>query len=164
MLSDSYQFYKNYHKNKVNKLIHLFCIPMIFWSFCCMLNLLTSYNELKFKGENILVTNMDLGLFVCSYYLLFYTFMDRKTFFPMLIYLALIYLSSYYFNLYVANSIMYAVYINIFSWIMQFIGHFFFEGNRPALVDSISQSFLMAPLFSYYEFKELCLKNNKKND
>jgi len=38
---------------------------------------------------------------------------------------------------------------------MQFIGHGIFEGNRPALMDSIKQSFLMAPLFSYYEFKEL---------
>ena len=44
---------------------------------------------------------------------------------------------------------------NIFSWIMQFIGHGIFEGNRPALMDSIKQAFLMAPLFSYYEFKEL---------
>lgn len=160
MESSSYSFYKKYHKNKINKLIHLFCIPMIVWSFCCILNLITSYNELKFKGKNILITNMDLGLVICIYYLSFYTFMDSKTFLPMLIYLGLIYLSSYYFNLYVANSLIYAVYINIFSWIMQFIGHIFFEKNRPALIDSISQSFLMAPLFSYYEFKELCLKKN----
>jgi 2-hydroxy fatty acid dioxygenase len=160
MESSSYYFYKKYHKNKINKLIHLFCIPMIVWSFCCILNLITSYNELKFKGKNILITNMDLGLVICIYYLSFYTFMDSKTFLPMLIYLGLIYLSSYYFNLYVANSLIYAVYINIFSWIMQFIGHIFFEKNRPALIDSISQSFLMAPLFSYYEFKELCLKKN----
>ena len=115
MESSSYYFYKKYHKNKINKLIHLFCIPMIVWSFCCILNLITSYNELKFKGKNILITNMDLGLVICIYYLSFYTFMDSKTFLPMLIYLGLIYLSSYYFNLYVANSLIYAVYINIFS-------------------------------------------------
>lgn len=160
MNSNSYLFYKKYHKNKINKLIHLFCIPMIVWSFCVILNKFSSYNELKFDGSLILTTNTDLSLIMSFYYLSYYTCLDTSTFLPMLIYLSIIYYTSYLFNLYVVNSIMYAIYINLFSWIMQFIGHFFFEGNRPALMDSISQSFLMAPLFSYFEFKEFIKKND----
>ena len=69
-------------------------------------------------------------------------------------------IENHYFNQYVINSIAYAIYVNLFSWIMQFIGHFIFEGNRPALLDSIAQSFLMAPLFSYYEFMDICKSKN----
>lgn len=132
---------------------------MIVWSFCVILNKFTSYNKFIFNGSLLFTTNFDLSLLICFYYLCFYTFLDTSTFLPMLIYLSIIYFTSYLFNLYVVNSIIYALYINIFSWIMQFIGHYFFEGNRPALMDSISQSFLMAPLFSYFEFKELIKKN-----
>jgi uncharacterized membrane protein YGL010W len=37
------------------------------------------------------------------------------------------------------------------AWIFQFIGHCVFEGNAPALTDSILQAFLMAPLFVVQE-------------
>ena len=46
------------------------------------------------------------------------------------------------------NFLMYlAVFIFIFAWILQFFGHII-EGNRPALMTSIKQSFLEAPLFT----------------
>ena len=35
----------------------------------------------------------------------------------------------------------------ILSWGFQFLGHFI-EGKKPALMDSISQAFLGAPIFS----------------
>ena len=31
----------------------------------------------------------------------------------------------------------------------------FFEGNRPALTESVTQAFVTAPLFVYYEIKDL---------
>lgn len=34
------------------------------------------------------------------------------------------------------------------GWILQFIGHII-EGRKPALLDSIVQSFFQAPLFSF---------------
>ena len=37
--------------------------------------------------------------------------------------------------------------IFVLSWILQFIGHYI-EGRKPALLDSISQSLLGAPIFS----------------
>ena len=44
--------------------------------------------------------------------------------------------------------------IFLFGWIMQFVGHYI-EGRRPALIDSISQAFATAPLFSLDYILEL---------
>ncbi|KAG9451378.1 hypothetical protein H6P81_011343 [Aristolochia fimbriata] len=39
----------------------------------------------------------------------------------------------------------------VFCWIWQFIGHGVFEKRAPALLDNISQAFLMAPFFVLLE-------------
>ena len=38
-------------------------------------------------------------------------------------------------------------YLFIFGWLFQFIGHYI-EGKRPSFIDSLTQSFYQAPLFS----------------
>lgn len=40
--------------------------------------------------------------------------------------------------------------IHIFSWIIQFVGHGVFEGRKPALLDSLFQSIVLAPLFVWF--------------
>ena len=47
----------------------------------------------------------------------------------------------------------------LFSWVMQFIGHYI-EGNRPALFDGLTQTFLEAPLFSFQYIWPNLLKGN----
>ena len=74
------------------------------------------------------------------------------------IYLFLIWYSAYLFNKYGNNQNYIAMFLFCFSWIFQFIGHGVFEKNRPALFDSLQQSFLMAPLFTFFELEELFLK------
>lgn len=164
-INESYQFYKKYHKNKINKIIHIFCIPLIVWSFSVILhtiiftfctNILIPLLDQSYT-INIIKFDINLSFILLSIYLLMYTLFDSSYFKPMLIFLSFIWMSSYYFLYNVSHPLTYALIINIFSWIMQFIGHGFFEGNRPALIDSVTQSFLMAPLFSYLEFKELFL-------
>ena len=151
-----YNFYKKYHKNKINKIIHIFCIPLIVWSLSVFLNSVVFQISLNYMFNlNLFSLNLTLSSILLSIYLLIYTIIDINCFIPMSIYLFIIWLSSYLFLQYSSFSFYYALLINLFSWIMQFIGHGIFEGNRPALMDSIKQSFLMAPLFSYYEFKEL---------
>ena len=63
--------------------------------------------------------------------------------------------SVFTFYLNVEYAIRYAIYMNIFGWVSQFIGPYYFEGNRPALMDSIVQAFITAPLFVYLEVLEL---------
>jgi uncharacterized membrane protein YGL010W len=64
-------------------------------------------------------------------------------------------LTSYYFYWNVSNSIYYATILHTLSWIAQFGGHFYFEGNRPALTDSLLQAFLVAPIFVLIDIKHL---------
>ena len=149
-VSESYNFYKNYHQNHINVLIHIFCIPMIAWSISVFLS---QINLFKFMNLNINANFVLLNL-----YLFLYTSLDNIYFQPMGIYLFLIWFTSELFVKTVKNYYFYAFLIHIFSWTLQFIGHGFFEGNRPALTDSISQAFIAAPLFSYIDLKNL-LKN-----
>lgn len=39
----------------------------------------------------------------------------------------------------------------VVSWIAQFIGHGFFEGRAPALLDNLVQALLLAPFFIWFE-------------
>ena len=155
----SYEFYKKYHQNKINKIIHILCIPLIVWSFSVFLNSIVINFSLNyvtgFSFLNMFSMNITLSFILLSCYLLFYSLLDITCFQVMSIFLFIIWASSYLFLYYCNFPFYYALMINIISWIMQFIGHGVFEGNRPALMDSIKQSFLMAPLFSYYECKEL---------
>jgi hypothetical protein len=51
----------------------------------------------------------------------------------------------------------YAGVIHIFCWYMQLHpGHGVFEGRKPALLDSVLQAFLDAPLFVWYEVAFAC--------
>ena len=44
-----------------------------------------------------------------------------------------------------------ALAIHVGAWILQFIGHGVFEGRAPALLDSLDQALLTAPLFVLLE-------------
>ena len=55
------------------------------------------------------------------------------------------------------NAARYAGVIHIFCWYMQLHpGHGVFEGRKPALLDSVLQAFLDAPLFVWYEVAFAC--------
>ena len=41
--------------------------------------------------------------------------------------------------------------IHIIAWVLQFIGHGVFEGRAPALLDSLDQALVTAPLFVLME-------------
>ena len=69
---------------------------------------------------------------------------------------ALIYYKS---SIWVATSAVFYGYstfqvalgVHIAAWILQFIGHGVFEGRAPALLDSLDQALITAPLFVLME-------------
>tara|TARA_B100000900_G_scaffold407404_1_gene420056 strand:- start:878 stop:1135 length:258 start_codon:yes stop_codon:yes gene_type:complete len=65
----------------------------------------------------------------------------------MLVYFTLLYIASDYFVTTNTHWFIDTTYVFIFSWVLQFIGHYI-EGVRPALMDSLSQTVLEAPVFS----------------
>lgn len=136
----AYKFYNRYHSNSINRLIHILCIPMISWSICVMLPFYYS---------------LGLMLFYAALYTYIFTYEIRNTTInetiAVNIHLMIIWLSAIFFKMYHENYMLIAGLVFVMSWIFQFIGHYFFEGNRPALFDSLYQSFAMAPLFTFFE-------------
>ena len=156
-----YNFYQKYHKNKINKIIHIICCPLIIWTLSVFLNSLVLYFSLNyvtsFNFLKLLGINCTLSFILLSIYLLVYTFIDITCFIPMSVYLFIIWASSYLFLCYSSFPFYYALLINIFSWTMQIIGYVFFEKNIPVLLDSIEQALLMGPFITYYEFIQMGL-------
>tara|TARA_B100001248_G_C27317840_1_gene425259 strand:+ start:424 stop:774 length:351 start_codon:yes stop_codon:yes gene_type:complete len=86
-------------------------------------------------------TNLIISIYVFLYSLNFGLFIGLL----MLAYfLILRYLSNNIYKLKINNI---EKYLFVLGWVFQFIGHYI-EGNRPALIDSLSQAFFQAPLFS----------------
>lgn len=155
-----YQFYSEYHQNPINKLIHFVTIPLIVITTLSLVsnlqikltstiykqprhsfgvdNIAWSMDSIDFKGDSLLT------LFYIFYYSTWKTPLNIIMFIyclSMLIISRSIKQMSFYWN---GLDLL----IFIVAWILQFAGHSLFEGNRPALMDSLSQAFLTAPAFS----------------
>lgn len=52
---------------------------------------------------------------------------------------------------YGATANYWALGIHIASWLLQFVGHGFFEGRAPALLDNLVQALFLAPFFVWLE-------------
>ena len=131
-MSNPLQKYKVYHKNKINIYIHQVCIPLL---------LVTIYS--------ILPLYISFIINVCySIIYLLYDIFSAKSFYSVL-YLQFIFLFHLIFRQ------IFSVYMNsiihIISWVLQIIGHTYFEKNTPAFLDNLYDSFLFAPYFVFIE-------------
>jgi 2-hydroxy fatty acid dioxygenase len=48
------------------------------------------------------------------------------------------------------RAVTLAVGLHVVSWIFQFVGHGVFEGRKPALLDNLVQSIVLAPFFIWF--------------
>lgn len=134
LLITNYNFYKKYHNNKLNKIIHLICIPLIYLSSMGLIN------------NNKLLRKYNIPELIYLYYTYIHLKYD--------IYIGLIanFFYGYLYMLVKNNKKKNKFYLklHLFSWILQFIGHYI-EGKKPALLNGIHQSFTTAPFFVVYE-------------
>jgi uncharacterized membrane protein YGL010W len=141
----AFEFYQQYHNNFFNKLCHLIGIPFIILSFMTFfkhISLIIKKNPLLSRTDHNLY-HLPLNRLIMLGYVIYYTTYSIYLGLIMLFYFELLYFIRNYKDF----SYTTALYFFIASWLLQFIGHFI-EGKRPALVDSIGQAFLGAPLFS----------------
>tara|TARA_B100000029_G_C17402729_1_gene897691 strand:- start:290 stop:871 length:582 start_codon:yes stop_codon:yes gene_type:complete len=122
-------FYESYHSNKLNKLIHVIFVPLIFYSALVM----TSYISLYIPVIGSLA------------YMIYYIYLDRLA--------GITYSLLLLFMLSHINTISFytALFVHILSWIAQILSHKFVEKRAPALLDSFFQAITIAPLFTWYE-------------
>ena len=146
-MKDIYQWnneYGKFHKNKVNKLIHWICVPLIMFTIFGLLSLTAFSYELnpgfiKFNFLNIFI--------ILS--LLFYLRLSVRIAIGMLLISILFYYGVIKINesLFFTNFQLLILYTTIFilSWIGQFIGHKI-EGKKPAFFKDL-QFLLIGPIW-----------------
>ena len=136
--------YKTYHTEKINIIIHQICIPIL---------LITFYSLVSLKLSII------INLFYSINFLLF-DLLSKKSI-NSIIYLQIIYFIHFLFRNYFSSKIN--IIIHIIGWVLQIIGHKFYEGNSPALIDNLYDSLLFGPYFTYLEtFYPSSFKNYNK--
>ncbi|KAG2174064.1 hypothetical protein INT44_000178 [Umbelopsis vinacea] len=158
--------YGAHHNNKVNVIIHIICVPIIFWTASFTNAFGTTFTALVFASNTgplldvsalpsylqwLKLFGPDLGFFAAVFYSVYYLFLDPAT---ALLYAPVLYGMSYYAT-YLhrtnaeANNI--ALGLHIVSWILQFIGHGVAEKRSPKLLDNLIQALVLAPFFVFFE-------------
>ncbi|TRY80556.1 hypothetical protein TCAL_06489 [Tigriopus californicus] len=162
-LEKQFTFYASYHNNPVNVAIHMICIwPILatglvllqLSSFCSWTHLPTP--DCLQKLPLGLEAPLNLALVVALIYVVSYMLME-----PVVGGIAALFVTALYFgswnmvseDWHVGGYPVWRVALVIFimAWIIQFIGHGVFEGRAPALLDSLDQALLTAPLFVLLE-------------
>lgn len=140
-LSKELTKYAVHHKNKTNILIHTYTIPLIISTTSVFL----SYIPLP------LFQNLSVLLFMiyCGYYY----YLDEKLSMELNMYMfglmCLGYLSTFLNNYITYNFLIFAS-----CWAGQIAGHKYWEKNQPVFMQSLVDSFTIAPVFSYIHLKE----------
>ncbi|ODQ59101.1 hypothetical protein WICANDRAFT_84752 [Wickerhamomyces anomalus NRRL Y-366-8] len=145
-LEDQLVFYRSYHFNTINVLIHSVFVPTImFSSFGYATNV-----RIPIPIPH-LAKYLNLGVLGSLGYSLFYLYLD---FIGGALATPILMISSIYFTdltLYSpeVNKLLIAAFV--IGWLVQFIGHGVFEKRAPALLDNLLQALVLAPFFILFE-------------
>ncbi|EJS43711.1 YGL010W [Saccharomyces arboricola H-6] len=130
-------FYKFYHHDSKNVLIHSIFVPTILFSSFCMLHRIKIYHDVS------LTAPLSVLFFV------FYCFLYLPT--GLLAGIFLLLLNLALTNHKIHLSFKQELSLFVIGWIFQFVGHGVFEKKKPALFDNLVQSLVLAPYFIMFE-------------
>ena len=146
------------HQNKTNKLIHWFCVPLIFWSTISLLSVIPHDLIDVFELE-LLNDFSHYGVLIIILCLLFYLTYSFKIFLGMFLFSLVVLLDIYIANKIFGQTVL--IYLSIFiffsAWIGQFIGHKI-EKEKPSFFKDL-QFLLIGPawtisfIFDHYNIK-----------
>ena len=144
---DDLEFYRSFHQNSINKLIHFFCIPLIMISVINLLTPLIPKIKIKLKEFDPYL-QVNMGQFIPTMFVYYYFFQyGLKIGFVMTIYIRFLLFVSESWREIDKEWYKHSKFLFVIAWIMQFVGHGI-EGNRPALLTSLKQSVFQAPVFT----------------
>ncbi|XP_050376460.1 2-hydroxy-palmitic acid dioxygenase mpo1 [Argentina anserina] len=147
-LESHFAFYGAYHSNPVNILIHtLFVWPILFTSLVLLYFTPSLYN---FPAEGFM---FNLGFVFTVIYALYYVGLDKKAGSLAALLCVLCWVGASVLANRLGFSLAWKVVLaaQLFCWTGQFVGHGVFEKRAPALLDNLTQAFLMAPFFVLLE-------------
>ncbi|SCW01014.1 LAFE_0D03180g1_1 [Lachancea fermentati] len=136
-LREELTFYKRYHKQRANVIIHMIFVPTILYSGMVILHQVKLY-----KGYT-------LTHFLAVLFVMYYVALSRRVGSLLSCILVATLHGIDTGSLSVSPRTAYMLFV--LGWIFQFIGHGYFEGRKPALLDSFVQSLVTAPLFILFE-------------
>ncbi|KAL0917030.1 hypothetical protein M5K25_012070 [Dendrobium thyrsiflorum] len=148
-LEKHFAFYGAYHSNSINVLIHIFFVWPIFFSSLILLDFTPSILHIPVLGG----FDLNFSFFFALFYAVFYISLDRYAGSFAALLCLLCWFGSKSLAAQLGFSLAWKVVLatQLFCWTGQFIGHGVFEKRAPALLDNLSQAFLMAPFFVLLE-------------
>ncbi|KAG0660793.1 hypothetical protein C6P45_001520 [Maudiozyma exigua] len=136
-LRSQLRFYKFYHHNSVNVGIHSIFVPTILVFSASLLHRIVLFDSITLTHVCTIgyiiyycLLSFPVGIFASSLLLLINVSLDQK---------------------WLHTTLKQDLTIFTISWICQFIGHGFFEHKKPALLDNLVQSLVLAPYFILFE-------------
>ena len=130
--------YGRFHFNLVNIIIHIIFVPIITITFDRIAGILGERNGYPFNPFFVLY-----AITTCLYlYVDLYSGIFSAIEFPLIGYL----LTFVKFEIFGLSELQSYLLVNLFSWVMQFVGHGFAEKRKPALAENIFLT-LNAPCF-----------------
>mmetsp|Transcript_14690 Transcript_14690/g.21676 ORF Transcript_14690/g.21676 Transcript_14690/m.21676 type:complete len:197 (-) Transcript_14690:118-708(-) len=148
-LTEQLVFYGSYHHNPMNQLIHVIFVPLIWFTAIVFL----TYSPECFPSlasKFSFVDRADAAMIVTICEGTYYIFLDRVVggSYALILYFmhrfARSFAETYGWKV--------ALGLHMFSWYMQIHpGHIVLEKRKPALLDSLAQSLVLAPLFVWFE-------------
>jgi len=151
---NSVEFYRSFHMHPMNKFLHFICIPMIMLS---TLNFLSKFSlqyrcsnkfsclkQKKIYNTTLLVNDYTI---IFLYNLHYYIAWNWKIGLIMHAYIMFLSIIGIIWRETDKKWLKHSIIMFTCAWIMQFIGHAI-EGNKPALLTSLTQSIFQAPLFT----------------
>jgi 2-hydroxy fatty acid dioxygenase len=145
-------FYGEYHANPANKAVHIVGVPTIAWSVLVWLTyfgaLVEAPSFLRFPDYLIISPAYVLVALYSTYYCMLEPVagLCAATLFHVLWFAA-----SAFFAAYPEDAMKIATVAHVAGWIAQFVGHGVAEKRKPALMDNLFQSIVLAPLFVVVE-------------
>ncbi|KAF8887196.1 hypothetical protein BD779DRAFT_1672944 [Infundibulicybe gibba] len=146
-------FYGAYHSNRINVIIHIICVLMLFWSFQVLATLLPVplvIPSIHYTINEYLVFDLNVAAIHAGFYLTYYSLLEPFAAFLYAPQLCLSLLTATAFSQH-PGSIRQAGIIHTLAWVAQFLGHGLTEGRAPALVDNIVGAVVLAPFFVHLE-------------
>lgn len=134
--------YAQSHRNSTNKIIHYFCVPIIFWTILGFISLIPApHIFLKYIGYLSVVSVVAIALVMVYYFVLSWKIALSALFFLLLME-HLVYANNVYFQ-----DKAWWVYLTLFviTWILQFVGHKI-EGKKPSFLKDL-QFLLIGPIW-----------------
>jgi uncharacterized membrane protein YGL010W len=138
-------FYRSYHHNPLNVLVHLIFVPVLTFTTLILATSTGNFLELPYIPLN------GAAIMVSTYMFLYYLMEPIAS----ALMTPLILLTTWYINKlsveHGSQALWIAGIVNVGSWIAQFLGHGIFEKRAPAMKDNFVQAFFLAPFFVWFE-------------